>query len=46
MGDVGENLPFSLMRADSMLAVADPAEPAEPSMAQVIREHLHITICG
>jgi predicted TIM-barrel fold metal-dependent hydrolase len=43
VGHMGENLPFSLMRADSMLAVADPGGP---SVAQLVREHVHITICG
>jgi len=40
---MGENLPFSLMRADTMLSRADPGAP---SAAEVIREHVHITICG
>jgi predicted TIM-barrel fold metal-dependent hydrolase len=40
---VGENLPFSLMRADAVLGKADPDAP---SVAAVIREHVHITICG
>jgi uncharacterized protein len=43
VGHMGENLPFSLMRADSMLAIANPGSP---SVADVIREHVHITICG
>ena len=43
VGHMGENLPFSLMRADAMLRKADPGAP---SVADVIREHVHITICG
>jgi uncharacterized protein len=43
VGHMGENLPFSLMRADSVLTRANPDNP---SVAQVIREHVHITICG
>src|SRR6267154_2647940 len=43
VGHMGENLPFSLMRADARLAIA---VPGAPSVAGVIREHVHITICG
>jgi predicted TIM-barrel fold metal-dependent hydrolase len=43
IGHMGENLPFSLMRADSVLARFDPGAP---SVAKVIRAHVHITICG
>ena len=43
VGHMGENLPFSLMRADAVLGKADPGAP---SVAAVIREHVHITICG
>jgi predicted TIM-barrel fold metal-dependent hydrolase len=43
VGHMGENLPFSLMRADSVLGKVDPDAP---SVAAVIREHVHITICG
>ena len=43
VGHMGENLPFSLMRADSVLT---RAAPHGPSVADVIREHVHITICG
>jgi predicted TIM-barrel fold metal-dependent hydrolase len=43
VGHMGENLPFSLMRADSILSRANPESP---SVAQVVREHVHITICG
>jgi predicted TIM-barrel fold metal-dependent hydrolase len=43
VGHMGENLPFSLMRADTVLGKADPDAP---SVADVIREHVHITICG
>jgi predicted TIM-barrel fold metal-dependent hydrolase len=43
VGHMGENLPFSLMRADSMLTRANPDSR---SVAQAVREHVHITICG
>jgi predicted TIM-barrel fold metal-dependent hydrolase len=43
VGHMGENLPFSLMRADAVLAGRNPDGP---SVAQVIREHVHITISG
>ncbi|MDT5010897.1 MAG: uncharacterized protein QOH57_2514 [Mycobacterium sp.] len=43
VGHMGENLPFSLMRADSVLTRANPDNR---SVAQVVREHVHITICG
>ena len=43
VGHMGENLPFSLMRADTILS---RAAPGTPSVAEVIREHVHITICG
>ena len=43
VGHMGENLPFWLMRADAVLGKADPDAP---SVAAVIREHVHITICG
>jgi uncharacterized protein len=43
VGHMGENLPFSLMRADAVLSKADPGAR---SVADVIREHVHITICG
>jgi hypothetical protein len=43
IGHMGENLPFSLMRADTMLS---RIEPGAPSVADVIRAHVHITICG
>lgn len=43
VGHMGENLPFSLMRANSVLSQADPAAP---SVADVIRGHVHITISG
>lgn len=43
VGHMGENLPFSLMRADSVLSHADPGAP---SVADVIRGHVHITISG
>jgi predicted TIM-barrel fold metal-dependent hydrolase len=40
---MGENLPFSLMRADSVLS---KRAPGSPSVAAVVRAHVHITICG
>ncbi len=43
VGHMGENLPFSLMRADSILTRANPDSR---SVAEVVREHVHITICG
>ena len=43
VGHMGENLPFSLMRANAVLSKADPG--ARP-VADVVREHVHITICG
>jgi len=43
VGHMGENLPFSLMRAASMLTRVNPDNP---SVAQVVREHVHITLCG
>jgi uncharacterized protein len=43
VGHMGENLPFSLMRADSVLS---KRAPGSPSVAQVVRTHVHITICG
>jgi predicted TIM-barrel fold metal-dependent hydrolase len=43
VGHMGENLPFSLMRADAVLGKADPGAK---SVADVVREHVHITICG
>jgi len=50
VGHMGENLPFSLMRADAMLARADVmssvADGTTGSVAAVVREHVHITICG
>jgi predicted TIM-barrel fold metal-dependent hydrolase len=43
VGHMGENLPFSLMRADAVLRRTDPDAP---SVADVVREHVHVTICG
>jgi hypothetical protein len=43
VGHMGENLPFSLMRADAVLA---GARPGERSVADIVREHVHLTICG
>jgi predicted TIM-barrel fold metal-dependent hydrolase len=43
VGHMGENLPFSLMRANSVMSKADPS--ARP-VADVVRAHVHITISG
>jgi predicted TIM-barrel fold metal-dependent hydrolase len=43
VGHMGENLPFSLMRADAVLRRTDPDAP---SVADIVREHVHVTICG
>jgi len=43
VGHMGENLPFSLMRADAVMRRTDPAAP---SLADIVRQHVHITICG
>jgi predicted TIM-barrel fold metal-dependent hydrolase len=43
VGHMGENLPFSLMRADAVLGKANPDAR---SVADVVRKHVHITICG
>jgi predicted TIM-barrel fold metal-dependent hydrolase len=43
VGHMGENLPFSLMRADFVLTRTNPDSP---SVAQVVRDHVHITISG
>jgi predicted TIM-barrel fold metal-dependent hydrolase len=43
VGHMGENLPFSLMRADAVLSGYNPNAR---SVADVVREHVHITICG
>jgi predicted TIM-barrel fold metal-dependent hydrolase len=43
VGHMGENLPFSLMRADAVLSGYNPHAR---SVADVVREHVHITICG
>ena len=43
VGHMGENLPFSLMRADAVLS---GARPGQRSVADIVREHVHITVCG
>lgn len=43
VGHMGENLPFSLMRADAVLANFNPGGP---SVADAVRSHVHITISG
>jgi predicted TIM-barrel fold metal-dependent hydrolase len=43
VGHMGENLPFSLMRADAVLS---RLRPGLPSVAETVREHVHLTICG
>ncbi|HEY4005348.1 MAG TPA: amidohydrolase family protein [Pseudonocardia sp.] len=43
VGHMGENLPFSLMRADHRLNLACPG--ARP-VAEIVREHVYLTICG
>ena len=43
IGHMGENLPFSLMRANAMCA---PLRAGKRSVVDVVREHIHITICG
>jgi len=41
VGHMGENLPFSLMRADSILTPV-----AGRSVAQAVLDHVHLTTCG
>ncbi len=43
VGHMGENLPFSLMRADFAMS---RARPGRPSVAEMVREHVHVTTCG
>ena len=43
VGHMGENLPFSLMRADAVLSGFNPEGP---SVADAIRTHVYITISG
>lgn len=43
VGHMGENLPFSLMRANAVLSKPGPDAR---QVADVVREHVHITICG
>ncbi len=43
IGHMGENLPFSLMRADSVLS---RHVPGPRPLADVVRDHVSITICG
>jgi predicted TIM-barrel fold metal-dependent hydrolase len=50
IGHMGENLPFSLMRADAMLTRSDfmssVTDGTTRSIAAVVLEHVFITICG
>ena len=43
VGHMGENLPFSLMRADAVLGAG---RPGSRSIAEIVRAHVHVTICG
>ncbi|WP_235624176.1 amidohydrolase family protein [Mycolicibacterium goodii] len=43
VGHMGENLPFSLMRADAVLSGYNPGGP---SVADTVRTHVHLTISG
>jgi hypothetical protein len=43
VGHMGENLPFSLMRADAVLG---GGRPGARSIAEIVREHVHLTISG
>ncbi len=43
VGHMGENLPFSLMRADAVLS---PCRPEHESVADTVRSHLYLTISG
>ena len=43
VGHMGENLPFSLDRADTVLR---RQVPESRSIADVVREHVYVTICG
>jgi predicted TIM-barrel fold metal-dependent hydrolase len=43
VGHMGENLPFSLMRADFAMS---RLRVGKPSIADTIREHVHLTTCG
>ena len=42
VGHMGENLPFSLARADTMLSAA----LGPGTIADAVREHVYVTICG
>jgi predicted TIM-barrel fold metal-dependent hydrolase len=43
VGHMGENLPFSLLRADAVLT---PQMPGSRSLAETVRSHVHLTISG
>lgn len=43
VGHMGENLPFSLMRADAVLG---GGRPGARSIAEIVRAHVHLTISG
>ena len=43
IGHMGENLPFSLLRADAVLS---PQLPGPRPVAEVVRSHVHLTISG
>lgn len=43
VGHMGENLPFSLLRADAVLS---PLMSGPRTLAETVREHVHLTICG
>ncbi|MFF4409286.1 amidohydrolase family protein [Streptomyces sp. NPDC001404] len=43
VGHMGENLPFSLLRADSVLS---RLRPEHESVADTVRSHVHLTISG
>ncbi|HEY1970177.1 MAG TPA: amidohydrolase family protein [Pseudonocardia sp.] len=43
VGHMGENLPFSLARADQRLNMA---RPGQRPIADIVLEHVHLTMCG
>lgn len=43
VGHMGENLPFSLLRADAVLS---RFRPGQASVADTVRSHVHLTISG
>lgn len=44
VGHMGENLPFSLARADAMIGPA--LSPEAPGIAETVLAHVHISTCG